>query len=152
VDGVQFLTAGSYAFECTLHTFSMQATLTVSANGTPAVRPADTTKPRLVLTFPSQTLAGIVKSKKVNVRVTLDEPATAAVTVTATIGKKTITLGSVKPALKTATTKVFSVKLGSSAVKTLSGAKRANLAAAGQATDAAGNVGRAKAAKLTASR
>lgn len=149
VEGAEFLTTGSYAFECTIHT-TMQGTLTVSANGTPAVRPADTTKPRITLAFPSQKLAAIVKAKKVNVRVTVDEPAATLVTVSTRIGSKTVTLGTARTTLKTATTRTVAVKLGSKALKSLSGAKSVKLAAAGQATDTAGNIGRAKTAKLTA--
>jgi plastocyanin len=151
VDNVEFLTTGSYPFVCTIHS-NMTSTLTVTANGTPAVRPADTTKPTVKVAFPKQTLAGILKAKKVSVRVTLDEPANALATVTAKIGKKTLTLGTPKSTFKSATTRTLTVKLSSSAQKALAGADSVKLAAAGQATDAAGNVGRAKTAKFTASR
>src|SRR5215204_4611712 len=115
VDGAEFLTTGSYAFLCTIHPF-MTGTLTVSANGTPAARPKDTTKPKITVSFPKQTLAAIVKGKKVTVRVTLDEPANATVTVTAKVGKKTLTLGTSKSAFKSAASRTLTVKLGASAV------------------------------------
>jgi plastocyanin len=151
VQGSQFLTTGSYAFHCAIHSF-MKGTLTVTAEGTPVARPVDTTKPKVGVTFPKQTLAGILKAKKVNVRVTLDEPAAAEVTVTAKAGKKTVSLGTVKSAFKTATSRTVAVKLSSSAQKSLAKAKSVSFTAGGQAADTAGNVGRAKTAKLTASR
>jgi plastocyanin len=150
VEGSQFLTTGSYPFHCEIHPF-MTGKLTVTADGTPAARPADTTKPKVTVSFPKQTLAGIVKAKKVNVRIGADEPAGASVTVTAKVGKKSFTLPTAKTTLKTATTRTLSVKLSSSAQKAFAKAKSVSFAAAGQATDAAGNVGRAKTAKLTAS-
>ena len=130
----------------------MTGTLTVSANGTPAVRPADTTKPGIDVAFAKQTLAGIRKAKRIKVKLTLDEPARTAVTVTGKIGKKTVTLGKAKSTFTSATSRKLSVKLGSSALKALAKVTRVNLTAAGQATDTAGNVGRAKTAKLIASR
>ncbi|MFL5906139.1 MAG: hypothetical protein ACJ75Z_00905 [Solirubrobacterales bacterium] len=39
VNGTQYLTAGTYSFICTIHPSTMQATLVVSANGTPQTRP-----------------------------------------------------------------------------------------------------------------
>jgi len=39
LDGTQYLTAGSYAFICTIHPTTMIATLAVSGNGTPVARP-----------------------------------------------------------------------------------------------------------------
>lgn len=151
VGGAEFLTTGSYTFQCTIHPFMTQ-TLTVSANGKPATRPVDTTKPVVRVAFPKQTLAGIVKARKVGVKVTVDEPAGARITVTARVGKKSVTLGTVKSTFKAAATRTLSVKLGSSARKALAKAGSVKLAAAGQATDTAGNIGRAKTAKLTASR
>src|SRR6266550_5127651 len=38
VDGAQYLTSGSYKFQCTIHPF-MTGTLTVTSNGTPQPRP-----------------------------------------------------------------------------------------------------------------
>ena len=42
VDGTQFLGAGDYTFFCMVHPSTMQATLHVSANGTPQARPSAT--------------------------------------------------------------------------------------------------------------
>jgi plastocyanin len=39
VEGTQYLTAGSYAFFCTVHPLTMTANLQVSAAGTPVARP-----------------------------------------------------------------------------------------------------------------
>lgn len=40
VDGTQYLTAGTYAFLCTIHPLSMQGALQVSGAGTPVARPS----------------------------------------------------------------------------------------------------------------
>jgi plastocyanin len=40
VDGTQYLSAGDYAFFCTVHPTTMQATLHVTGNGTPQARPS----------------------------------------------------------------------------------------------------------------
>jgi plastocyanin len=39
VNGTQYLTAGSYAFYCTVHPFEMSANLVVTGAGTPVARP-----------------------------------------------------------------------------------------------------------------
>lgn len=39
LNGTQYLTAGTYAFHCTIHPLPMQASLQVSATGTPVARP-----------------------------------------------------------------------------------------------------------------
>jgi plastocyanin len=156
VAGAQALVAGSYAFHCTLHA-SMTGTLTVRAEGTPvAPSPtppaADTTKPGISVGFPKQSLASIVKAKGVKVRVTLDEAASASVTVKARIGRRTLPLGPVKAAFKAAGSRTITLKLGSAVRKTFAGADSVRLTVSAQATDRAGNVGRAKTGKLTASR
>src|SRR3954447_8467328 len=40
VQGTQYLSAGDYAFFCTIHPSTMQATLHVTSNGTPQARPS----------------------------------------------------------------------------------------------------------------
>jgi plastocyanin len=40
VNGTQFLSAGTYTFFCTIHPTTMQASLTVTGNGTPRARPS----------------------------------------------------------------------------------------------------------------
>jgi plastocyanin len=40
VQGTQYLSAGSYTFFCSVHPSTMQATLTVTSNGTPQARPS----------------------------------------------------------------------------------------------------------------
>jgi plastocyanin len=151
VEGSQFLTTGSYPFHCELHTF-MKGTLTVTSAGTPVAPPEDTTKPSVTLAFPKQTLSGIVKAEKVNLRVTVNEPAGTTVTVTALVGKKTFTLKAVRTRFASATSRTLAFRVGSSVRKALAGAKSVKLTATGQATDTAGNIGRARAAKLTASK
>ena len=61
VEGTQYLKAGNYVFVCTVH-FGMDATLVVSAEGTPKARP------RVVLGVLRQSLAYVKKTGRLKVR------------------------------------------------------------------------------------
>jgi plastocyanin len=64
VNGTQYLAPGSYVFFCTIHGFQqMHATLVVSGSGPPVARP------KIDVTVPAQTLAGVRRSGKVKVKV-----------------------------------------------------------------------------------
>lgn len=60
VEGAQYLTAGSYEFECTIH-FGMEATLFVGTDGDPKARP------RVIATVPSQSLARVRRTGRLKV-------------------------------------------------------------------------------------
>ena len=61
VEGAQYLSAGSYRFECTLHT-GMEANLVVGGNGTPKARP------RVVAAVVRQTLDRVRETGRLKVR------------------------------------------------------------------------------------
>jgi plastocyanin len=61
VEGAQYLTAGSYPFECTLHV-GMEATLVVGSDGTPKARP------QAIVAVLRQTLSRVRESGRVKVR------------------------------------------------------------------------------------
>jgi plastocyanin len=112
VDGTQYLAPGSYVFFCTIHGFQqMHATLVVSGPGSPVARP------KIDLTIPSQTLAGVRRSGKLKVKV---RAVTASQDVSVTVKKGARRIASAK-----------NVNLGQGASKTLrlalTGAGRAAL-------------------------
>ena len=61
VEGAQYLSAGSYPFECTLH-LGMEATLVVSSDGTPKARP------KVIAAVLRQTLDRVRKTGRLAVR------------------------------------------------------------------------------------
>jgi hypothetical protein len=82
VQGTQYLTTGTYEFYCTVHPTTMQATLMVTANGTPQARPSAT------LSVRSKKLAKVSK-KGILVAVTASTTVDG-VSLTAKLGKTTI--------------------------------------------------------------
>ncbi|HSD24295.1 MAG TPA: hypothetical protein VLB79_08225 [Solirubrobacterales bacterium] len=83
LDGTQYLTAGTYAFFCTIHPTEMQATLVVTGNGAPQARPS-----AAVMKLKTKTISKAIKK---GLRVTTT-PNTRieGVTLTAKLGKSTI--------------------------------------------------------------
>jgi plastocyanin len=86
VQGTQYLSAGDYQFFCTIHPTTMQATLHVSANGTPQARPTATLKVR-TKTISKALKKGLIVS--VNTSVGADQVALVAKLGKATLGKGT---------------------------------------------------------------
>jgi plastocyanin len=82
VQGTQYLSAGTYAFFCSVHPSTMQATLVVTANGTPQARPSATVSVR------SRKLAKVSK-KGILVALTTTAKVDGA-SLTAKLGKATI--------------------------------------------------------------
>ena len=93
VEGVEYLTTGSYPFICSVHP-SMKATLIVNSAGTPKPRPgttptapgeeppaADQTPPEPSLNFGRLRAAAIKKSRRIPLKVGADEAVTMKVTV-----------------------------------------------------------------------
>jgi len=145
VEGSQYLTTGTYAFLCSVHSF-MTGTLTVTSAGTPATRPGqapppvpgDTTAPALKLSAKATTLAAARRAKRLAVSVTLDEAATVSLRASARVGGRTLTLGTRKINL-VAGKKTVSVKLSAAAVKALRGRRSARVTVRGTASDGSGN-------------
>jgi plastocyanin len=82
VQGTQYLSAGTYTFFCSVHPTTMQATLTVTSNGTPQARPSAQVSVR------SKKLAKATK-KGILVAITASAKVDGA-TLTAKLGKATI--------------------------------------------------------------
>jgi plastocyanin len=83
VNGTQYLATGSYSFICTIHPATMQATLNVSANGTPQPRP------QLSLKLQSRKLDKVAKKGKLQIAVTLSASSGDA-SFKAKLGKRTL--------------------------------------------------------------
>jgi plastocyanin len=82
VNGTQYLSSGDYAFLCTVHPTTMQATLRVSTNGTAQPRP------QAALSLKSKSLAKAIKK---GILVSIEASTKIdGVTLTAKLGKATI--------------------------------------------------------------
>lgn len=83
LDGTQYLAAGTYAFICTIHPLPMQASLQVSALGTPVARP------QIDVSAAKGKLAKVAKKGKlpVTIRATTESD---GVTIALKLGKATI--------------------------------------------------------------
>jgi plastocyanin len=82
VQGTQYLSTGDYAFFCTIHPTTMQATLHVTGNGTPQARPS------AALSVRSKKLAKVAK-KGILVAITTNTKVDGA-SLVAKLGKATI--------------------------------------------------------------
>ncbi len=119
VGGTQYLATGSYQFICSIHPSTMQATLNVSANGTPQPRPA------LTLKLVSSSIAKVVKKGALLVRATATATAQDA-TIVAKLGKST--LGKATGLSLAAGAQNVKLKLGSKAKSKLAGKGKATVA------------------------
>lgn len=89
VDGTQYLSAGNYAFFCTIHPTTMQATLHVTGNGSPQARPQATLRGKKA-SVAKAIKKGILVS--VNASTKVDDATLTARLGKATIGKATVSL------------------------------------------------------------
>jgi plastocyanin len=154
VEGVQYLTSGSYPYICSIHPF-MKGTITVSSDGTPKPRPgggggtgggggqagADTSAPSLTVKVLDTKRSKVRKRRSLQVAVTTNEPAT--VTVTATSGGKVLARGTSK--LNKAGTKKLSIKLTKAGLKAAKSKKPVSVAVRADGKDSAGNASSAQA-------
>jgi plastocyanin len=152
VEGVQYLTSGSYPYICSIHPF-MKGTITVSSDGTPKPRPgggsgsqtqqpaSDTTAPSLSVKVLDTKRSKVRKRRSLQVSVTTDEP--ASLTITARSGKTVLAKGSQK--LNKAGTRKLSVKLTKAGLKAAKSKKAVPIAVEVTAKDATGNATSAQA-------
>jgi plastocyanin len=152
VEGVQYLTSGSYPYICSIHPF-MKGTITVSSDGTPKPRPGggggstaqqpsgDTTAPSLTVKVLDTKRSKVRKRRSLQVSVTTDEPAT--VTVTATSGGKVLAKGTSK--LNKPGTKKLSIKLTKAGLKAAKSRKPVSVTVTADGKDSAGNASTAQA-------
>jgi plastocyanin len=82
VEGSQYLTTGAYGFLCSVHP-EMTGTLNVTSAGAPVPRPADTSAPRASVRVRSASVSAVRRSRRLAVRVTVNEAATVALRATA---------------------------------------------------------------------
>ena len=158
VVGAQQLKTGSYSFICTVHPF-MQATLMVTANGTPAppggsppAQPpppppaGDTQAPRLHASLGKSSLDRFLKTRRINAFVTSDETATLSLRLTVRIGSQLRTLATAETAgASPGHKKTVVLRPSKSQLRPLRSARRAKLTLAVEGRDAAGNVGTSRA-------
>jgi plastocyanin len=152
VEGVQYLTSGSYPYICSIHPF-MKGTLTVSSEGTPKPRPgggggggpqqaaSDTTAPSLSVKVLDTKRSTVRKRRSLQVAVSTNEP--AGVAVTARSGKTVLAQGTAK--LNKAGTRKLSLKLTKAGLKAAKSRKPVPIAVEVDGRDASGNTSSAKA-------
>ncbi|MEX2195000.1 MAG: plastocyanin/azurin family copper-binding protein [Thermoleophilaceae bacterium] len=139
VDGVRFLTTGSYAFLCTIHP-SMTGTLNVSSAGTPLQRPAaDTTAPSVAAAVRRTTLARVARSGRLTVNVRLDEAARVTLRATTRIRGRTVRLARRAGVRLGDGRGRVTLRLSRRARRTLGSVRRAVVTVEVRAVDAAGN-------------
>jgi hypothetical protein len=148
VEGSQYLTAGQYAFFCTIHA-NMHGTLTVSSAGSPAPRPgggdpADTKKPGVTARIRSGDVGRVRRSGKLQVEVAVDEG--ASVTLRASTRNVTIASGRISN-LTGAGSRRETLRLTRAGKRALAGRSRAPVTLTARAVDSAGNAGTARAAR-----
>jgi plastocyanin len=158
VEGARQLKTGSYDFICTVHPF-MQATLMVTASGTPAPPPgqpapspapqpapsqppADAQAPRLKAAIAAGSLRTLTRTRRLKVTVISDERAALKLRLTARIGSRTVSVATAAgDSAAAGDTATFVLKPSKAALKALRGRRTANLTLAVEARDGAGNVG-----------
>jgi plastocyanin len=146
VDGAQYLTAGRYAFFCSIHTF-MTGTLTVTSAGTPVPRPADTVAPALSVAVKRTKLSRVARTGRLPAAVTVDEAADVALTASARVGRRTVTLGTVQLDDVAPGTRAVNVRVSRAGRRALARARSAIVTLRGTARDAAGNEAAARAVR-----
>jgi plastocyanin len=150
VEGVQYLTTGSYPYICSIHPF-MKGTITVSSEGTPKPRPggggggaagssrppaqSDTTGPSISVKVLDTKRSKVRKRRSLQVAVTTDEP--AGVAVIARSGRTVLAQGTAK--LTKAGTRKLSIKLTKAGLKAAKGRKAVPISVEVDARDASGN-------------
>ncbi len=123
IDGLQYLSAGTYKFVCSIHPDSMKATFVISNKGTPVARP------KINVSIPAQRLNRVRGSGKLKVKVKAVTKS-AGISIVARkgaklIGKKSgLTLGAGR-------TRTVKVALSARGRKALRGRKSAAVSAAG---------------------
>ena len=146
VDGAQFLTAGRYAFFCSIHTF-MTGTLTVTSAGSPVPRPADTVAPELQVAVTRTRLSRVARTGRLPAAVTVNEAADVALTATARVGRRTVTLGTVQIDDVAPGTRAVTLRVSRAGRRALARARSAIVTLRGTARDASGNETAARTAR-----
>jgi plastocyanin len=149
VEGVQFLTTGSYPYICSIHPF-MKGTITVSSEGTPKPRPGgggaggasnqtaaggDTTPPEVSQRLLDTKRSKVRKRRSLQVALTTSEAIT--VTLTARSGATVLAKGRAK--LTKAATRKLSIKLTKAGLRAAKGKRPVSFTFVTDARDSGGN-------------
>jgi plastocyanin len=152
VEGVQYLTSGSYPYICSIHPF-MKGTITVTSAGTPKPKPgsggggggggapassqssADTTAPEVTVRVLDTKRSKVRRRHSLQVAVTTNEP--AGVAVIARSGQTVLAQGTAK--LNKAGTRKLSIKLTKAGQKAAKSRKPVKLTVTVDSRDASGN-------------
>lgn len=151
VENSQYLTTGTYGFFCSIHA-NMQGTLTVTGSGTPAPRPGpgtppDAQKPGVKVKVRSGGVAGVRRSGKLLVEVSVDEAAKVTMKAVARLSGRKVTIATGGVDLTGAGTRREALKLTRAGKSALAGRSRAAVTLTARAVDPAGNAGAAKAGR-----
>jgi plastocyanin len=145
VEGVEFLTTGDYPFHCSVHPF-MQATLHVTANGTPKQRPSapppDTTPPSASVAIKDSRIRTVLKRKALRLALSSNEE--SRFKLTAKVGRTVIARGT---ATVTDNTRNASIRLTKAGRKLLARSRRVTVKLGAAVNDAAGNTASASATR-----
>jgi plastocyanin len=147
VEGAQQLVTGSYGFFCTVHPF-MQATLTVTDQGSPVPPPgeapppaADTQAPSVSVGLHRTTLRSAMRSRRFHAAITSDEPASLWLRLTARHGGRTIQLGTTTAEYREPGRRMaIQIRARRAGLRALRRARRVRMTLAVEARDAAGNL------------
>jgi plastocyanin len=147
VAGVEYLTAGSYPYICSIHPF-MKGTITITSEGTPKPRPGggggggsgqaaatDTTPASVSVKVLDTRRSRVRKRRSLQVAVTTNEP--VGVAVTARSGQTVLAQGTAK--LNKAGTRKLSIKLTKAGLKAAKSRRPVSLKVTVDSRDASGN-------------
>ncbi|HEX8073591.1 MAG TPA: plastocyanin/azurin family copper-binding protein [Thermoleophilaceae bacterium] len=148
VEGSQYLTAGSYAFYCSVHEF-MQGTLTVTSDGTPAQRApsGDSHAPGVAVRIASRGMRSVVRSGALRVSVTTDEEATVRLEASARAGGRSVAFKPKARSVRAGKRTTVTLAVGRSGRAALAGARSARVTVSVKTRDGAGNEGYGSAAR-----
>jgi len=136
VTGASTLKPGSYSFICTVHPF-MMATLVVAGGDTGATPPPQQTPAKHGPKVRSAIKSASFRAKRIEARISSDASVSFDATLTAKIGKRTITLGHATGSGKTVN---LVIRLTAKGRRALAKARRAALTLYVEARDADGNL------------
>jgi len=149
VEGTEFLVTGRYPFRCTLHP-GMEATLVVTANGTPAPKPGtppsptspgDTTPAEGKVAIADRRVTAVRRRKALRVRASSNEEAKFAFT--AKSGRTTIARGSTT----VTDSKTVSLRLTRAGRRLVARARTLKVKVTAKVTDTVGNTSSASASR-----
>ena len=144
VVGTEYLTTGSYQYECSIHIF-MKGTITVSSSGTPAQRPgspppsqpqpagSNSTAPSVTVKVLDTKRAAVRKRRSLQLSVTTSEP--TSISFTARSGKTSVASGN-QSFQKSGTRKV-SIKLTKAGLRLVKRSRALSVTVSARAADGA---------------